>query len=31
LGELTPQSAVDLLQQEAAIGAEQAGLPTWDE
>ena len=28
-GELTPQTAVDLLQKEAAQGAEQAGLPTW--
>jgi raffinose/stachyose/melibiose transport system substrate-binding protein len=28
-GELTPQTAVDLLQKEAALGAEQAGLPTW--
>lgn len=29
MGELTPQSAADLLQKEAALGAEQAGLPTW--
>lgn len=31
IGELTPQTAVDLLQGQAALGAEQAGLPTWDD
>jgi raffinose/stachyose/melibiose transport system substrate-binding protein len=28
-GELTPQSAVDLLQKEAEAGAKAAGLPAW--
>lgn len=31
LGELTPQTAVDLLQRQAEQGAEQAGLPAWED